>query len=73
LRHGPSLPPSLRTADVLRLLALMSNRPVNRSWMLKHSRVRAERIERLLDLLLQQEAMEVIDTSSFAEPESVYP
>jgi hypothetical protein len=65
LRHWPSLPSALRTADVLRLLSLMSNRPLNRSWMLKHSRLGAARIDALLEKLVQQGALEVIDTSDF--------
>ncbi|RYY73941.1 MAG: hypothetical protein EOO24_46225 [Comamonadaceae bacterium] len=66
LRQWPMLPSSLRTADVLRLLSLMSNRPVNRSWMLRHSKVQPARIERLLAHLHEQDAIEVIDTSAFA-------
>jgi hypothetical protein len=50
---------------VLRLLSLMSNRPVNRSWMLKHSHLGADRIDGLLDDLLQQRALIVIDPSDF--------
>lgn len=65
LRQWPRLPQALRTAHVLRLLSLMSNRPVNRSWMLNHSRLAPERIDQLLQLLLEQQALEVIDPSAF--------
>jgi hypothetical protein len=65
LRTWPLLPQALRTADVLRLLSLMSNRPLNRSWMLKHSRLGAARVDALLDKLVKQGALEVIDTSDF--------
>src|SRR5690349_15366712 len=61
LRHWPTLTSSMRTADVLRLLSLMSNRPVKRSWMLKHSRLPADRIDRLLGKLAEQGALDVID------------
>lgn len=66
LRQWPSLPPSLRRADVLRLLSLMSNRPVNRSWMLSHSRVAPTQLDRLLQLLERQGAIDVIDPRAFA-------
>lgn len=66
LRHWPSLPPSQRTADVLRLLSLMSNRPVNRNWMMSHTRVSPERLDQLLQRLVDQGAVEVIDSSRFA-------
>lgn len=65
LRTWPFLQPTMRTADVLRLLSLMSNRPVNRSWMLKHSPLGAARVDSLLDLLLGQDALETIDPSHF--------
>ena len=66
LRQWPVLPPALRTAPVLRLLSLMSNRPVNRQWMTTHTRLSARAIDALLQRLVQQEAVEVIDTSRFA-------
>lgn len=66
LRHWPTLPSSQRTADVLRLLSLMSNRPVNRSWMVNHTRVAPERLDRLLDRLVKDGSLEVIDPSGFA-------
>lgn len=65
LRHWPTLPSSDRTADVLRLLSLMSNRPVNRSWMVNHTRVAPERLDRLLERLIKDGALEVIDPSGF--------
>ncbi len=66
LRHWPTLPSSQRTADVLRLLSLMSNRPVNRSWMVNHTRVSPERLDRLLERLVADGSVEVIDSSRFA-------
>ncbi|HZY19036.1 MAG TPA: hypothetical protein VFE82_11180 [Ramlibacter sp.] len=66
LRQWPSLSPSLRTADVLRLLSRMGTRPVNRSWMLNHSGLEARRVDLLLRQLRAQDALEVIDPSAFA-------
>jgi len=69
LRHWPTLPSPLRTADVLRLLSLLSSRPVSRSWMLAHSRIPARRLENLLDRLVAQGAVEEINPASFpSEP-----
>jgi hypothetical protein len=65
LRHWPTLPPSLHTADVLRLLSRMSSGPVSHSWVLRHGKVRRERLERLLLHLRAQEALETINPASF--------
>lgn len=66
LRHWPDhLPASLRTADVLKALSLMSNRPVNREWILRNSRLKAAAIDRLLDLLVANDDVDVVDTSRF--------
>jgi hypothetical protein len=66
LKHWPDLLPAQRTADVYRALSLMSNRPVNRAWFLKHSRMKAAQLDRLLERLVAQGAVEVVDVASFA-------
>lgn len=68
LRQWPDLAPAHRTAAVYKALSLMSNRPVNRSWFVKHSRMKARQIDGLLGTLLAQGAVEVVDTSSFHDP-----
>jgi len=65
LRHWPELPSAARTADVLRLLSVMSHRPVNRRWMIAHSRLEATRIDTLLQRLVARGEVEVIDPSHF--------
>lgn len=65
LREWPVLPASLRTAPVLRLLSLMSNRPVNRHWMSTHAQLPAAKIDALLQRLVAQNAVDVIDTSVY--------
>lgn len=65
LRRWPTLPASLKTADVLRLLSLMSSRPVSHAWILTHGNVRREKLERLLLHLRSQEALETINPASF--------
>jgi hypothetical protein len=66
LRHWPDLPSASRTAEVLRLLSLMSHRPVNRRWMLSHTRLEAGHIDSLLRRLVARGAVEVIDASGFS-------
>ena len=65
LREWPDLAPAHRTAPVYQALSLMSTRPVNRSWFVKHSRMKAQQIDRLLGTLLAQGAVEVVDVSAF--------
>ena len=66
LKRWPELPAHHRTADVYRALSLMSNRPVNRGWFLRHSRIKAKELDGLLDRLVTQGAVEVIDVSGYA-------
>jgi hypothetical protein len=65
LKHWPELPCASRTADVLRALSVMSNRPVNRQWILSNSKLRAQDVDRLLARLVAQDAVDVIDGSKF--------
>jgi hypothetical protein len=65
LRYWPELPSSTRTADVLRLLSVMSHRPVNRRWMLANTRLETAHVDSLLQRLIARGAVEVIDASSF--------
>lgn len=65
LRQWPDLAPVHRTAPIYRALSLMSTRPVNRNWFVKHSRMKAVQIDSLLQILLAQNAVEVVDASAF--------
>ncbi|MHB1124018.1 MAG: hypothetical protein ACYC0T_15045 [Ramlibacter sp.] len=65
LKLWPDLPSPARTANVLRLLSVMSHRPVNRRWMLSHSRLDAEHVDALLRRLVDRGEVDVIDTSGF--------
>jgi hypothetical protein len=65
LRHWPDLPTVNRTADVFRALSVMSNRPVNRNWLLSHSKLPARQVDQLLQRLVHEGAVEVIDTSKY--------
>ena len=70
LKHWPALPQQLKTADVLRTLSVMSHRPVNRRWILAHSRLKGEQVDELLRRLADEDAVSIIDTASFKPPES---
>jgi hypothetical protein len=61
LRQWPSLPSAIRTAEVFRLLSVMSHRAVNRRWMLAHTQLDAPQIEALLRRLVARGDVEVID------------
>lgn len=65
LKRWPDLPSAARTAVVLRLLSVMSHRPVNRRWMLSYSRLDAEHVDALLRRLVDRGEVDVIDASGF--------
>ncbi len=66
LKCWPELPAASRTADVFRTLSMMSNRPINRHWILTHSKLPAQQVDRLLQRLVDEGAVEVIDPSKYA-------
>lgn len=70
LKHWPALPDRLKTADVLRTLSVMSHRPVNRRWILAHSRLKGEQVDDLLQRLADEDAISIIDTANFRPPGS---
>src|SRR3712207_3195835 len=47
LKHWPRLPSAMRTAEVLRLLSVMSSRPLRRSWILECTRLDEKRLDLL--------------------------
>jgi hypothetical protein len=65
LKQWPHLPPRQKTADVFRTLSVMSHRPVNRRWILSSSKLSAKQVDGLLDRLVEQGAVEVIDSARF--------
>lgn len=65
LKHWPHLPPSSRTADVFRALSVMSHRPVNRAWILTNSKLRPSQVDKLLQRLVDEDAVEVVDGSKY--------
>lgn len=65
LKRWPDLPSEARTADVLRLLSVMSHQPVNRRWMISSSRLGARHVDALLRRLVDRGEVDVIDASAF--------
>ena len=66
LKQWPHLPASHKTAHIYRVLSVMSNRPVNRRWLLAHAKLQPDQLDRLLERLVAEDALEVIDASRFA-------
>jgi hypothetical protein len=65
LKHWPELPAERRTANVFRALSVMSQRPVNRRWFAAHSKLHAREVDQLLELLVGEDAVEVIDGAKY--------
>ena len=72
LKHWPDLPCNLRTADVLRLMSLMSNRPLRRSWILDRTRMDEQRLDLLLKRLSAQKALDVLDPARLPADRPAY-
>lgn len=66
MKAWPRLPESGRTAEIYRMLSVMSNRPVNRHWLLSRARMDVQQLDALLGRLVEEGALEVIDPSRFA-------
>lgn len=65
LRSWPNLPSNWRTANTYRALSVMSQRPVNRHWLVKHSGLQPQQVDQLLDFLVDRLDVDVIDAGSF--------
>jgi hypothetical protein len=70
LKAWPQLPEEGRTAEIYRLLSVMSNQPVNRQWLLARCRLAPQQLDKLLVRLLADGALEVIDPARFAGREA---
>ena len=66
LKAWPQLPESGRTADIYRMLSVMSSQPVNRQWLLARSNMAPPQLDELLQRLMADGALEVIDPARFA-------
>lgn len=66
LRAWPRLPENGRTAEVYRMLSVMSSHPVNRQWLLGRFELGPRQLDALLHQLVAQGSVEVIDPARFA-------
>lgn len=71
LKAWPQLPESGRTAEIYRMLSVMSSRPVNRQWILSRTRMDSAELEALLRRLVAKGDIEVIDPARFAGREAL--
>lgn len=67
LKQWPQLPDGMKTAAVYRALSMMSHRPVNRRWIMKNSRLKEKQVDQLLQRLVDDDVVEVIDSSQFRD------
>ncbi|HEX7890546.1 MAG TPA: hypothetical protein VF522_14385 [Ramlibacter sp.] len=68
LRAWPQLEESGRTAEIYRMLSVMSSQPVNRDWLESRCRMAPQQLDALLQKLVAEGALEVIDPGRFAGP-----
>jgi hypothetical protein len=66
LKAWPQLPEAGRTAEVYRMLSVMSSRPVNRQWLLARCRMAPKQLDTLLMKLAAEGSLEVINPARFA-------
>jgi hypothetical protein len=66
LKAWPQLPEDGRTAEIYRLLSVMSSQPVNRQWLLARCRMAPHQLDELLLQLMADGALEVIDPGRYA-------
>ena len=65
MKSWPRLPEDGRTAEVYRILSVMSQQPVNRQWLLTRCRMAPQQLDKLLMQLVADGALEVIDPARF--------
>lgn len=70
LKAWPQLPEDGRTAEIYRILSIMSNQPVNRQWLLARWSMAPRKLDELLQRLVADGALEVIDPARFAGSEA---
>lgn len=70
MRSWPRLSEHDRTAEVYRMLSVMSSQPVNRRWLLARSTMSTQALDQLLQQLVAEGSVEVIDPARFASDEA---
>lgn len=70
MKSWPRLPESGRTAEIYRVLSVMSSQPVNRQWLLARCKMAPQELDLLLMRLVHEGALEMIDPTLFAGREA---
>jgi hypothetical protein len=71
LKAWPQLPEHDRTAEIYRMLSIMSNQPVSRRWLMERSSMAPQQLDALLVHMVRDGALEVIDPARFTQREAV--
>jgi hypothetical protein len=66
LKAWPQLSDTSRTAEIYRILSVMSSQPVSRQWLQARCTMPVQELDKLLRDLAAQGALEVIDPARFA-------
>jgi hypothetical protein len=66
LKAWPQLSDTARTAEIYRILSVMSSQPVSRQWLHARCTMPVQELDKLLRDLAAQGALEVIDPARFA-------
>lgn len=65
LREWPALPEAWHTAPVFRALSVMSQRPVNRHWLIARQGMAPAQADALIRYLVTHDAVDVVDATAF--------
>ena len=65
LKAWPEVTEPGRTAEIYRMLSVMSSRPVNRQWIMTRVRMEPRQLEALLSKWVAEGAIEVIDPARY--------
>lgn len=65
LKRWPKLRSASMSTDICRALSIMSTRPVNRRWIMKNCGLELHEVDRLLQALVDQDAVEVTDSAKY--------
>jgi hypothetical protein len=71
MRAWPQLPEHGRTAEVYRMLSVMSNQPVNRQWLMTRCTMAPQELDSLLQQLVKEGSVEVIDPATYARGQAL--
>jgi len=70
MKSWPRLPEDGRTAEIYRVLSVMSSQPVNRQWLIARCRMAPQQLDQLLMKLVADGALEAIDPARFGGREA---